>query len=154
MATGRVIRFSQVNGYGFIEPDDGGEDVFVHVNDVGADAPTLQAGVRVEYSVLRNARGLRATDLRVLSPVGPAAYPSAAYPSPTRAASASAVSASPSAPMPAVADDDPIEVLPIAEYEREITDLLIDTIGTVTAAEIVEIRRRLVKAAADRGWIG
>ncbi|WP_213453277.1 cold-shock protein [Rhizomonospora bruguierae] len=153
MATGRIIRFSKLNGYGFIEADDGGEDVFVHMNDVGEAAQILQPGMRVEYNTVMSERGLRATDLRVI----PSAHPAPVAPSPA-----------PSAPRPAGStparaagqggaaeddDDSLIEVLGVVEYEREITDVLIDTISTVTAAEIVEIRRRLVKAAADRGWI-
>ena len=141
MATGRVIRFSRMNGYGFIQPDAGGEDVFVHMNDTGEAAQVLHPGTRVEYDTVMSDRGLRAANLRVLS-------------SP-RSSTASPTPAAPAARTQAAADDDDslIEVLRVAEYEREITDVLIDTIGTVTAAEIIEIRRRLVKAAADRGWV-
>ena len=37
MLTGKVIRFDDVRGYGFIAPDGGGEDVFVHANVLGDD---------------------------------------------------------------------------------------------------------------------
>ncbi|WP_345034392.1 cold shock domain-containing protein [Kutzneria kofuensis] len=37
MATGRVLRFDDVRGFGFIAPDSGSEDVFVHANDLSED---------------------------------------------------------------------------------------------------------------------
>ena len=61
MASGRIIRFNQANGYGFIEPDDGGEDVFVHINDVCDPVQVLRPGMRVAYSVELGSRGRRAS---------------------------------------------------------------------------------------------
>jgi CspA family cold shock protein len=150
MATGRIIRFSQMNGYGFIEPDDGSEDVFVHINDAGPEIPALHVGMRVEYNILKSDRGLRAADLRIIPA---AAMAQSAAPSPVRPI-APVATTPPPAPTGGADDDDTlIEVVAAAEYEREITDILIDTIGTITAAEIVDIRKRLVKSAADRGWL-
>ncbi|HLP68407.1 MAG TPA: cold-shock protein [Rhizobium sp.] len=50
MATGTVKFFSQDKGYGFITPDTGGPDVFVHVSAV-QDAGPLRDGQKVSYDV-------------------------------------------------------------------------------------------------------
>lgn len=48
---GRVKWFNAVKGYGFIAPDDGGEDVFVHITAViSAGSRTLSEGQRVLYA--------------------------------------------------------------------------------------------------------
>jgi cold shock protein len=54
MATGTVKWFSIQKGFGFIEPEDGGKDVFVHVTAVqAAGLGTLNEGQRVSYEVVR-----------------------------------------------------------------------------------------------------
>ena len=54
MAQGTVRRFSEEKGYGFISPDDGGEDVFVHYSGIeGAGFRSLDEGTRVTHEVDR-----------------------------------------------------------------------------------------------------
>ncbi len=62
--TGTVKWFDEKKGFGFITPEDGGRDVFVHYADiVGEGFKTLHEGERVEYSVLENDRGPKATQV-------------------------------------------------------------------------------------------
>ncbi len=52
MPTGTVKWFNPVKGYGFIEPEDGSKDVFVHMNAVrSAGLDTLNEGQRVEFDI-------------------------------------------------------------------------------------------------------
>ena len=52
MATGTVKWFNAQRGFGFIQPDNGGMDVFVHISAVGrADLRNLQEGQKVSYEV-------------------------------------------------------------------------------------------------------
>lgn len=60
MAIGTVKFFNSTKGFGFIEPEDGGKDVFVHVSAVQkAGMDTLQEGQRIEYEVIEE-RGKQA----------------------------------------------------------------------------------------------
>ncbi len=57
MATGTVKFFNTQRGYGFIEPDDGGKDVFVHVTAVEkAGMPPLEEGQKISYEVQADER--------------------------------------------------------------------------------------------------
>jgi cold shock protein len=61
---GTVKWFSQEKGYGFITPDDGGEDVFVHHTGItGEGFKTLEEGEKVSYEVTQGRKGLQAADV-------------------------------------------------------------------------------------------
>jgi CspA family cold shock protein len=57
MATGTVKWFNSTKGYGFIQPDDGGTDVFVHVSAVErAGLGTLKDGQKISYEIVQDRR--------------------------------------------------------------------------------------------------
>src|SRR5690349_24044937 len=68
VAVGRILRFDEVRGYGFIAPSGGGEDVFVHANDFGSQRDLVHPGTRVEYEVEEGERGLKVSTVRILDP--------------------------------------------------------------------------------------
>lgn len=58
MRTGKVKFFDPCKGYGFIAPDEGGADVFLHVDTVKRSGPlTLVVGAPVRFASFRGARG-------------------------------------------------------------------------------------------------
>ena len=66
MPTGTVKFFNESKGFGFIEPEGGGADSFVHISDVERSGmSTLREGQRVAYDVEQDQRGkMKATNLR------------------------------------------------------------------------------------------
>jgi CspA family cold shock protein len=65
MATGTVKWFDARKGYGFIQPDDGGRDVFVHVTAVqAAGLRGLDEGQKVSYEVVTERGKQAAANLR------------------------------------------------------------------------------------------
>jgi CspA family cold shock protein len=64
MATGTVKWFNNSKGFGFIAPQDGGDDVFVHFSAIKSDGyRTLSEGQSVSYEVEQGPKGLQATDV-------------------------------------------------------------------------------------------
>ena len=64
MAQGTVKWFSQEKGYGFITPDEGGEDLFVHFSAiVGSGFKTLEEGEKVTYEVGQGQKGPQAQNV-------------------------------------------------------------------------------------------
>jgi len=58
MTTGTVKWFNATKGYGFIQPEDGSKDVFVHISDVQrAGLDGLQEGERIEFELQRGQQG-------------------------------------------------------------------------------------------------
>ena len=68
MANGTVKWFNTTKGFGFISPDEGGDDVFVHVSAVQeAGLAPLEEGQRVSYDLATNKGRTSATNLKVIS---------------------------------------------------------------------------------------
>ena len=66
MAIGAVKWFNPTKGYGFIQPDTGGKDVFVHISAVErAGLSSLNEGAKVSYEVTANRGKESAENLRV-----------------------------------------------------------------------------------------
>ena len=65
MSTGTVKWFNADKGYGFITPDDGGKDLFVHHSEVRADA-RLDEGQKVEYEVGEGQKGPCANNVKAI----------------------------------------------------------------------------------------
>jgi cold shock protein len=67
MANGTVKWFSDQKGYGFITPDEGGKDLFVHQSAIDANGfRSLAEGAKVSYDVEQGPKGPSAANVRVL----------------------------------------------------------------------------------------
>jgi len=147
MVNGRVIRFDESKGYGFIAPSDGGEDVFVHANELTDRGLRVTAGTRVEFRVIEGERGMKAYDVRILddpppvavSPVTPVRQPEQ---QPDRQLADDEL-----------ADDELAEIFSEQEFAQQITELLLATAPQLTGAVIVELRSSLVQFARKNGWV-
>jgi CspA family cold shock protein len=64
MSTGKVKWFNESKGYGFIEPDGGGRDIFVHYSAIqGEGYKTLSEGQPVEFEVTQGDKGPQAANV-------------------------------------------------------------------------------------------
>ncbi len=64
MAQGTVKWFNSEKGYGFISPDEGGEDLFVHYSAIeGSGFRSLEEGERVSYEADQGRKGLEARNV-------------------------------------------------------------------------------------------
>ena len=64
MSNGTVKFFNDGKGFGFITPDDGGNDVFVHVS--GLDGLDIREGDKVSYDVKEGQKGLNAVNVDLI----------------------------------------------------------------------------------------
>ncbi len=65
MAQGTVKWFNADKGYGFIQPTDGGDDLFVHFSAIKIDGfKTLDEGQQVEFEVTQGQKGPQASEVR------------------------------------------------------------------------------------------
>lgn len=124
MSIGKLVSFDGSRGFGFIRPDDGGPDVFVHVNDIGLDEDELRQGRLFEFEVTEGDRGPKAVNLAAVGNGRP--------PRKDRPAGGA---------------------LNGEELQRELTELLLSASPALTAGEIITIRERLTAFADQHGWL-
>jgi CspA family cold shock protein len=121
------VSFDRIKGYGFVAPDAGGEDVFIHVNDLHSDKSLLATGSIVEFRLGEGERGPKAADVTVLQPA-----PGLAPAPPAGSDAAGAAPWGLRAPEPG---------------EREITEMLLRVDPELTSRQILEIRRWMLRTA-------
>jgi len=143
MVAGRVVRFDGARGYGFIAPDDGSDDVFLHVNDLLIPEQQLRPGLAVEFDVEEGDRGLKASSVK-LAPGG-------------GGRSSAQVRGAGAAVFPGVArptdGEDPLcDVLTTDEYLHEVTEVLLATAPSLSGEQILQIRRGLLQFGKNHGW--
>jgi len=67
MENGTVKWFNEAKGFGFITPEGGGKDVFVHFSEIqGSGFKSLTEGQRVQFVVKQGAKGPQASEIRVI----------------------------------------------------------------------------------------
>jgi len=152
MATGKVIRFDEIRGYGFIAPSNGGEDVFIHANEVTDRGLRVSPGTRVKFRVVEGDRGLKAYDLHILEEEQPAQ--STPEPDAQESVSHSGGPLAEEVPRERVAAEDELfEVFAERDFVQQITDLLLATMPQLTGTDILELRSSLVQFGRKNGWV-
>ena len=68
MSTGQVKWFNNAKGFGFILPDDGGDDLFAHYSAIGMEGyKTLKAGQMVSFETVEGPKGLHAANIQPMA---------------------------------------------------------------------------------------
>jgi CspA family cold shock protein len=134
VATGSVIQFNEARGFGFIAPDGGGEDVFVHSEELKAAGINVRVGSVLRFDVVEGNRGAKAYNISLAD----------SNVEPVRGVPSSSSHDD---------DDDGYDIVSIDTYGSEITNILISHCPDATASQIVQVRSRLVALAVERGWI-
>jgi CspA family cold shock protein len=134
-ATGKVVRFDEARGYGFIAPDNSGEDVFLHANDLEMEKRQAKPGARVTFEVEEGNRGKFATEVRLSTDAAP----------PDHQDSDGADALSPA--------DDYFDVLTVEEFRHAVTEKLLHITPPLTAPQILSVRSSFEELARKQGLI-
>jgi CspA family cold shock protein len=134
MITGQVVRFDEGRGYGFIAPDNGGDDVFVHASELTDRGVVVACGTRVQFNIVDGGRGPKAYDVEIARDA-------------TGAARLAALGDADGE------DTDGAEVFTEAEFTARITDLLLTSVPQLTGAQILDLRRHLLLFSRRNGWV-
>jgi CspA family cold shock protein len=138
---GKILSFDEVRGFGFIATESGGEDVFMHANDLLDEKHLYIAGATVEFEREEGDRGYKASSVRIVHHAPAATL--ASHPARTNSRS-----------YEGGGGVDGNHLVPSTnQLSRDITELLIEAAPSMTGAQIAQVRQRLVSFARERKWV-
>jgi cold shock protein len=138
MATGRVLKYDELRGYGFASQDDGGEDVFIHVNELEFNKELLAPNARIEFSIEEGERGLKGFGVTLLGP------PPAVQHSPTPARAERDTRAG---------GENSFGPLTVKDFSTDVVEELLTILPTMTGGDILKVRDYVVTLARRHGWV-
>jgi cold shock CspA family protein len=151
VAVGKIIRFDEMRGYGFIAPADGGDDVFVHANDFGDRRHFVHPGMPVEFEAEQGDRGLKVASVRILEAPPMPAVPTFARPE--QRPEHGPEHAEEPRPRTSSGEDDMCDVLAPQEFITEVTEALLHYVPSLTGEQITQVRVRMMQHARSHGWV-
>jgi cold shock protein len=136
VSSGKIVRFDGNKGYGFIAPDSGGEDVFVHANSLLDEKAGFRPGVQVAFDVIKDARGLKAMSVRLVDDAAARSRPD------------------PESRLEDEPDDDVLcDVLAVEGFRRELVNLCLRDVPSMTGQQITQLSGALIDLARQHGWV-
>lgn len=164
--SGKVVHYDPNRGFGFLSPEAGGEDVFLHINDIqGLDEGQLRPGAKVEFDVEDTDRGAKAMNVKVTeeAPPGEPAVERAQRRDDHRGRSGDrddrrggdrrgGFDRGDRGDRRDRDDRGPRRPRHTGPLFNEITELLLDSAPDLTARQITSIRNKLMDLASSRGW--
>ncbi|MET9329282.1 cold shock domain-containing protein [Tsukamurella sp. NPDC003166] len=153
MTNGKVVHFDTQRGFGFLAPDAGGEDVFLHVNDIDFDESALRPGTAVTFDVEKGDKGLKAVNVAVVGGAPAASSAPRRDNRDQRDNRGDRGDRREHAPRRDSAPRAAAGALDMQSFVDELTELLLDSSDDLTAGQIIEIRQRIADFAFSRGWV-
>ncbi|MCF8607535.1 cold shock domain-containing protein [Gordonia sp. HY442] len=154
VANGKVVYFDSNRGFGFLAPEGGGDDVFLHINDISIDEGLLLPGAVVEFDVESTERGSKASNVSVTQEA-----PAGGDPAAERGFRRDNRDRGDRRERPDRREDrrdDRSSSRPARNaggpLSGEITELLLDASPDLTARQVTAIRSRILDLATARGW--
>ncbi|MET4166932.1 MULTISPECIES: cold-shock protein [Gordonia] len=150
--SGKVVHYDANRGFGFLAPESGGADVFLHINDIDIDENSLKPGAKVSFDVEETDRGSKAINVAVTEAApaddaaGARAHRRDEHHGRDRGDRGRHDDRGSRRPRGGGSLDS-------AAFTEELTELLLDADGALTARQIVAIRQRVTDFAVARGWV-
>jgi cold shock CspA family protein len=138
--TGTILSFDIAQGYGFIDPDEGGEDVFLHIRTIGEQfKDVIRPGLRVAYTPVLGDRGAKASEAYFIDDADPEGE------SP-QAGGGRSTSSAPSGGTRRSAVTE-------SQFSQLVIEALLEQCPSLTGSELLSIRSAFRDLAKTRGWI-
>lgn len=154
--SGKVVHYDTNRGFGFLAPESGGADVFLHINDIDIDENSLKPGAKVSFDIEETDRGTKAINVAVTEEA-PAEDPAAtrAHRRDDHGHGGNRHDRGDRADRGDRRGDrgDRPRRPRGGSLSEEITELLLESSDELTAGQIVAIRQRFIDLASAKGWI-